>query len=170
MQRSVASEVEREELIIRRGVPTSRPHTPLQSPWQGPLPHGVKAIVEREALDRDYSKSYAKWASSFALLTDDFISDVVKSTLKGAARPLEWTCFKFIDCCCCQVGENYLWMQRQDSGWTIELCYPDKVDPDARVLTIQNMPVLCPDRASAAWLAQASYPTEPANMLWHSYW
>jgi hypothetical protein len=166
MQRNVASQVEEEVLIIRH-VPRSRPRSPQQSPWQGPLPHGVKAIVERAALDQYYSKLYAKWASKFALLTDEFISRTVKS---APTRLLEWTCYKFVDCCCCKVGENYLWVQKHESGWTIELCYPHPADPDARVLAIENMPVLCPDGGSAAWLAQACYPTAPANLAWLPYW
>ena len=108
------------------------------------------------------------WASSFALLTKEFIAEVVKSV--PVAQRLGWTCYKFVDCCSCRVGEDFLWVQKHDSGWTIELCYPDCADPDARVLTIENMPVLCPDGDSAIKLAQTCYPVAQANLIWHPYW
>jgi hypothetical protein len=167
MQGNVATQVEREELIIRHAR-RPRPRSPLRSPWQGALPQGVEGIVKREALDEYASKSYAKWASSFALLSDQLIGQ----TLKGAqpARQLDWTFFKFVDCGCCKVDENYLWVQKHDSGWTIELCYPDATDPDSFVLTIDNMPVLCPDGRSAIRLAQACYPAAPPNLGWDPYW
>jgi hypothetical protein len=164
MQRNAASQVEREELIIRH-TPRPRP----RSPRRGPLPHGVERIVEREALDQYFSKLYAKWASSFALLTDAFIGETLKSANLEPARLAEWTCFKWVDSCCCRVDENYLWVQKHDSGWTIELCYPDATDPDSFVLTIENMPVLCPDRRSAVSLAVACYPAAPVNLAWGPY-
>ncbi len=169
MQRNVTSQVEREELIIRH-TPRPRPRSQQRSPWQGPMPQGVTGIVKREALDRDHSKLYAKWASSFALLTDEFIGQIARGAPERATRPLEWACYRFIECCSCKVGENYLWVQKHDSGWTIELCYPDPTDPDLFVLTIENMPVLCPDRRSAAMLAQTCYPTAPCNLAWDPYW
>ena len=90
--------------------------------------------------------------------------------LKGSAnRPYKWRGSKIVDWHYCKVGDDYLWVQKQDGGWTVELCYPD-VDPDARILTIENMPVLCPDAPWAARLAEACYPTPPANLVWHSYW
>jgi hypothetical protein len=169
MQGSVATQVEREELIIRHA-PRPRPRSARRGPWQGPLPHGVDRIVERAALDQYYSQSYAKWASSFALLSDAFIRETVKSAnLKPAQLP-EWTFFKFVDCGCCKVGENYLWVQKHDSGSTIELCHPDATDPDSFVLTIENMPVLCPDGSSAISLAVACYPAPAVNLAWDPYW
>jgi hypothetical protein len=169
MQGNIATEVERQELIVRHA-PRSRPRSPGRGPWQGPLPHGVKAIVERAALDQHYSQSYAKWASSFALLTDQLISQTVKSAPQDTGQLPQWTFFKFVDCGCCKVGENYLWVQKHDSGWTIELCYPDATDPDSFVLTIKNMPVLCPDQRSAVTLAVACYPAAPVSLGWDPYW
>ena len=169
MQRNAASQVEQQVVIIRH-TPRNRPRSPRRSPWQGPLPPGVESIVEREALDPDFSKLYAKWASSFALLTDAFIGETVKSGNLEPARLPDWTCFKWVDCCSCKVDENYLWVQKHDSGWTIELCYPDATDPDSFVLTIENMPVLCPDRRSAFTLAVACYPAAPVNLAWDPYW
>jgi hypothetical protein len=126
--------------------------------------------VEREALDQYFSLSYAKWASSFALLTDAFIGETVTSANLNSARLPEWTFFKFVDCACCKIDENYLWVQKHDSGWTIELCYPDATDPDSFVLTVQHMPVLCRDRRSAFSLAVACYPRAQADLAWDPYW
>jgi hypothetical protein len=169
MQRDVAKQVETEELIIRHA-PRPRSRSPRRTPWHGPPPQGVAGIVKREALDRNSNSLYAKWASSFALLTDEFIGLIVGAAPERTARPLEWACYRFVECCSCKVGENYLWVQKHESGWTIELCYPDPNDPDSFVLTIEHMPVLCPDRRSAAMLAQACYPTAPANLTWDPYW
>jgi hypothetical protein len=167
MQRNVASQ---QEVMIIRHTPRSRPRSPQRSPWQGPLPHGVKATVERADLDQYLSKSYAKWASNFALLTDEFIAQSIESAPKEATRLLEWTCYKFVNCCSCMVGDNYLWVQKHDSGWTIELCYPDTTDPDSFVLAVESMPVLCPDRSSAVMLAVACYPVATVNLTWEPYW
>jgi hypothetical protein len=57
--------------------------------------------------------------------------------------------------------------KEQVAGWSVELRYP--CDIDARVLTIANMPILCPDELSAARLALACYPNPVAGLTWHSY-
>src|SRR3954463_12490958 len=118
--------------IVRYAPSTSRPHTPQQTSWRGPLPHGVKHIVERAALDRFFSKSYAKWASSFAMLTNEFVADALQRAPEQAVPTPDWTFYKFVDCGSCRKGNEYVWVQKHDSGWTIELCYPDNADPDAR--------------------------------------
>src|ERR1700704_5272337 len=110
MQRNLTSQVEREELIIRHA-PRARPRSPRRGPWQGTLPYGVERIVARQTLDQYSSKLYAKWASSFALLTDTFIGETVQSADLEPAQLPGWTCFKWVDSCCCKVDENYLWVQ-----------------------------------------------------------
>ena len=169
MQGNVTSQVEREELIIRHA-PRPRPRTPRRGPWQGQLPQGVERIVKRDALDHVPTNLYANWASSFALLTDAFIGEIVKSASPVPARLPVWTSYKWFECCSCQVGDNYMWVQKHDSGWTIELCYPDTADPDSFVLAFQNMPVLCPDQHSAVTLAVACYPVAAVNLTWEPYW
>jgi hypothetical protein len=172
MESHVADQNEEINQIIRYAPWTNRPHSPSQPPWQGPPPCGVKKIMTRAALDKYWRESYIKWASSFALLTDEFIVHVFEnelSRIKKLARD-KWQEFPFVDSHCCKVGDDYLWVQKQDCGWTVELCYPDNADPDARILTIENMPVLCPDGVSAARLALACYPKPHANLLWRSYW
>jgi len=169
MQANVATQVEKEELIIRH-TPRPRPRSPQRGPWQGMLPYGVERTVARQALDPDFCKLYAKWASSFALLTEAFIGETVKGANLRPSQLSGWTCFKCAHSCCCKVDENYLWVQKHDSGWTIELCYPDANDPDAFVLAIDNMPVLCPDCRSAISLAMFCYPKTPDNLTWELYW
>jgi hypothetical protein len=172
MESHVADQNERLPQIIRYAPGTSRPHSPPQPSWQGSLPKGVHKIMTRAALDTPWRRSYIKWASNFALLTDEFIAQIVKDASQGNSRssPGEWTGIELVGSYSCKVGDDYLWIQKQDGGWAIELCYPDNADPDARVLTIENMPVLCPDGPSAARLAEACYPKPPANLVWHSYW
>lgn len=172
MDSNVADRAEDTVQVLIRFAPwTTRPLSPLQSLWKGPPPEGVTKILMREALHPGYREGYAKWASSFALLSNPFLTRVFEQELKRAKQLArdEWQSFPWVDCHCCKVGDNYLWVQKQDHGCTIELCYPD-TDPDVRILTIENMPVLCSDASGAARLAMACYPTPPANLVWHSYW
>lgn len=169
MHGNAATQIEKPEMIIRH-TPRPRPRSPRRNSWQGPLPDGVEGIVKRETLDRDFSKLYAKWASSFALLTHAFISETVTRAHLQPGQLPEWTFLKLFDCGWCKVGENYLWVQKHDSGWTVELCYPHPSDPDSFVLTIKNMPVLCPDPRSAATLAVACYPAAQESLGWDPYW
>ena len=172
MQATVAKQNEEITWIIRYAPWTYRPHSPPQACRQGPPPRNVKRIMTRAALDTHWRKSYIKWASNFALLTDEFIAQVSKDALgrTNQPEPGKWEGIKLVGSYSCRVGDDFLWVQKQDGGWTVELCYPDNADPDARVLTIENMPVLCPDGPSAARLAEACYPKPAANLVWHSYW
>jgi hypothetical protein len=167
MESNVADQKEQVVQIIRYAPYTWRPHSPAQSPWRGPPPRGVNKITTRAALGR--RASYAKWASNFALLTDEFIAELVNGVTGQLSQP-RWKSFKVLGEHSCKIGDNYLWVQEHPGGCTIELCYPDNDDPDARILTIENMPVLCRDVASATRLAEACYPKPPANLVWHSYW
>jgi hypothetical protein len=170
MHNNVADQNGETVQLVRFGPSTSRPQSPPQSLWRGSLPQGVKKIMTRTALAQHHRVSYAKWASNFVLLTNEFITQVMKGAAKTAdqSSPRKWTGYKFVDWYFCDVGDDYLWVQKQDGGWTVELCYPD-ADPDARILTIENMPVLCPDAPSAAALAEGCYFKPPANLVWHSY-
>ena len=172
MQATAAKQNEEVTWIIRYAPWTNRPHSAPQACWQGPPPRNVKRLMTRAALDTHWRKSYIKWASNFALLTDEFIAQVAKDALGRTNQPApgKWQGIKLVGSYSCRVGDDFLWVQKQDGGWTVELCYPDNADPDARVLTIENMPVLCPDGPSAARLAEACYPEPTANLVWHSYW
>jgi hypothetical protein len=171
MQSKVTDHSEETVQLVRAGPSTCRPHSPRQCPWQGPLPHGVKTIMGRDALEEHLRPSYAEWASTFALLTNEFLAHVFEAELtriKKLARG-KWIELPFVDRHFCKVGNNYVWVLMQDSAWTVELCYPG-ADPDARILAIENMPVLCPDALWGARLALACYPEPPANLVWHPYW
>jgi hypothetical protein len=157
--------------LVRFGPSTNRPHSPPQPLWQGSPPQGVKATLTRDALAEHLREWYANWASSFALLTDQFLAQVFEREL-SRIKQLErgpWEDWTFFDWQYCKVGDDYLWVQKQDGGWTVELCHPD-TDPDVRILTIEDMPVLCREGVWAARLALACYPNPPANLGWHSYW
>jgi hypothetical protein len=157
--------------LVRFGPQTGRPHSPPQPLWQGSPPQGVKAILTRDALAEHYRDWYANWASNLALLTEDFLArtfDSDLSRIKQLTRG-KWMDNPFFECQNCEIGGNYLWVQKQDGGWTVELCHPG-TDPDVRILTIGDMPVLCREGVWAARLALACYPNPPANLAWHSYW
>jgi hypothetical protein len=172
MQTHLADQNKETARLVRFGPSTSRPRSPAQPPWKGSPPPAVKKIMTRDALAEHLRGQYSRWASNFALLTDTFLVQVFEremDRIKALQRD-KWTdFFPFSDWCYCKVGDDYLWVQKQDGGWTVELCHPG-TDPDARVLTINNMPVLCPEGIWAARLALACYPNPPANLVWHSYW
>jgi len=156
---------------IRWGALTSSSPSPPQAIWRGPPPQGVDKVLSRDALEQHFRPLYAKWASNFALLSEEFLGRVfeaevtrIKQLVRGA-----WKHNPFADCGSCKVGTDYLWVQKQERGWTIELCYPG-ADPDVRILTIENMPVLCPEGIWGARLALACYPTPPANFVWRPFW
>lgn len=168
MKRNVA----RRKLVqVRWGPWPNGPLSPPQAPWQGPPPPGVKKVLTRDALDKEYRHHYAKWATNFALLTDEFVARVYKSERDRFMQlnSGKWASLPWVSEHYCEVGEDYLWVQGFDSGCTVELCYPD-VDPDARILTIENMPVMCSSVVWGARLAMACYPLPPENLAWHSYW
>jgi hypothetical protein len=172
MQSNVADQDEEITRLIRFAPSTSRPLSAVQPLWQGSLPQGIKLIATRAALDQSNRDWYAKWATNFALLTDEFLIRIFEREL-SRIKQLDygkWSTFPFVEWHYCQVGDNYLWIQKQDQGWTVELCYPDSTDPDVRILTIENMPVLCSEPIWATRLALACYPEPSANLVWHSYW
>jgi hypothetical protein len=171
MHSNVADLNEQTVRLVRFGPSTNRPHSPPQPLWRGLPPEGVRIVLTRDALAEHFRDWYAQWASNLAVLTDGFLVQVFEQDL-NSIRQLqrgEWTELPFVDCHRCRVGDDYLWVQKQDGGWTVELCHPG-ADPDARVLAIADMPVLCPDAPSAARLALACYLKPPANLIWQSYW
>jgi hypothetical protein len=160
--------------MVRYGLATKRPLSAPQPLWQGALPPGVKQIMTREALKPSWRECYAKWASNFALLKDDFLAQVFEregTKLARSARGTWWPGTEWVDWHSCNIGDDLLLVEKQDGGWTVELCPgPPSNDPDGRIVTIENMPVLCPDAPRAALLARACYPDAPAPFVWHSYW
>jgi hypothetical protein len=145
------------------------PRTPLQPVWHGPPPSGVDAVLSRAALDKPYDGFFAEWASNLALLRSKFVEQIYQSEearMRQQFAGSKWDRYKVYDLDQCDVGSCSLWIKKQVVGWSIELRYP--CDVDAQVLTIANMPVLCPE-LSAARLALACYPNPVAGLIWHSY-
>lgn len=114
-----------ESRLVRFGPYTSRPHSSLQPIWRGPRPQGVKEILTRDALEPHLRERYVEWASNFALLTDEYLVAIFEPELERIKKLAcgKWTRFPFVDDWhFCTIGENYLWVQKQDRGWTVELC------------------------------------------------
>ena len=131
----------------------NRPLTPQQPSWQGSPPPGVDAILTRDALAEHFRDGYVSWASNFALLRSDYVTENFQAEaarIRAQRASHRWQHFKFYDMYYCDTGDDHLWLTKQDAGWTIEIDYSD---PKRRVLTTANMPVLCPDMISAARLA-----------------
>ena len=148
----------------------NRTATPCQSPWQGPPPAGVDAVLARNALDAPYVDFFAAWASNLALLNAGFAQNIYQSQLERMLQQFannRWVRYKVYDLAQCDVGPHDLWIKKQIAGWTVELRY--SCDIDTRVLTLAKMPILCPDELSAARLALACYPNPVAGMIWHPY-
>ena len=53
----------------------NRSLTPQQPLWQGSPPPGVDAILTRDALAKHFRDGYVSWASNFALLRADYVTD-----------------------------------------------------------------------------------------------
>jgi hypothetical protein len=115
MQSNAANQTGEIVQLVRFAPSTTRSHSPWQSPWQGSLPHGVKTIMTRVALEAHLRESYAKWASNFARLTDEFLAHIFETELnrvKKLARD-QWTGFPFVDWHYCKIGINYLWVRNR---------------------------------------------------------
>jgi hypothetical protein len=54
--------------------------------------------MTRAALDTHWREAYVKWASNFALFTDEFIAQVVKDALRtDQSSPRKWEGIKWAD-------------------------------------------------------------------------
>jgi hypothetical protein len=113
---------------------------------------------------------FAEWASNLALLLPEFVERIYQSEAARISKQFasnEWVLYKVYDLAQCNVGPCSLWIKKQVIGWSVELRHPCDVDP--RILTIQKMPVLCPEVDLARKLALACYPNEVAGLIWHPY-
>ena len=155
---------------VHLAVTINRSLTPQQPLWQGSPPPGVDAILTRDALAKHFRDGYVSWASNFALLRSDYVTDNFQpeaARIRAQRASHRWLHFKFYDMYYCDTGDDHLWLTKQDAGWTIEIDYSD---PKRRVLTTANMPILCPDMISAARLALACCPNPVASLTWQSIW
>src|SRR5438105_15291377 len=123
MKRNRADQIVKQ---VRWGPGTYRPISPPRPPSQGSPPPGVAKVLTRTALDKEYRDWYAKWASNFALLRDEFIDRVVSGEWRRIQQLNRGKCVSlpFTREHYCTVGDDYLWVQEFDGGCTIELSYP----------------------------------------------
>jgi hypothetical protein len=158
----------RELILIHRGPGDGWPRSPRPPVWRGPTPPGVQRIIGQDGF-RDVP-NIPLWATNIALFASESIWQIVKRTSKSGSFTCQWKEFR-TNLIRCNVGEDYLWLNEASPwGFTVELCYPSTTKPDARILTVENMPVVCRGPISAAQLAEASYPEPPANFAWHPFW
>ena len=101
MESNIADQAEDTVRVLVRFAPwTNQPHSPPQPSWKGQPPEGVTKILMREALHPGYREGYAKWASSFALLSEQYLAQLpIKQLIRD-----EWQSFPWVDCACCIVG------------------------------------------------------------------
>jgi hypothetical protein len=162
-------QLKRSRQQVRFDLHANRLLTPQQPPWQGPPPPGVDVILTRDALAEDFRDAYVSWARNFALLSSSYLTDIQRredARIGTQFFPDVWQHYKFYDMYCRDVGGDSVWIKKQDAGWPIELGWESK--NNFRILTIANMPVLCPDAISAMRLALACCPNPVADLSWHS--
>jgi hypothetical protein len=140
---------------------------------------GAPLLNVQEILDRSeivIDDMYASWAGSFAYLNDEFIAYVTKCAPHESKRQLlqRWrehsaSSFTFYYR---YLSTDLLAVYKLKRGWVIELNHCDGPDRGGRILAhgLGEMPVLCPTFTTAAQFAEASYPTAPLTLHWHSYW
>jgi hypothetical protein len=139
-----------------------------QAIWWGPPPKGVEKVLSRDVLEPHFGPRY-EWASNFALLSEEFLRGVFDAQINRIKQleRREWRRTPYMESISCKIGTTYLMVDKQKVGWTVEAFYP--CVPDTHILTIEDLPVLCPTRSWAGWLAAACYPTPHANLVWRSY-
>ena len=129
----------------------------------GPPPPPVSS--EQDLIRRDAANVpdwYVPWAQNFLRVSDEFIAHATKCA-PYKRLPRSWQVHKPGDVFCRELGRHRLSVIGSDHGWLIER--NDLLDHyDEQVLThsLGDMPVLCPTQATAARLAEASYP-RPAD-------
>jgi len=129
------------------------------------LPAGIKKIIRRLDMEMPYS-SY-EWADCLALIDEGFVAQFAGSARAEAPDALcarGWDALPYVHWCHRQVGKNCLWIYPWDFGWSIE-CYCS-VESVSGVLSMDSMPILCPNPLSAILVAEACYPTAKIPLSW----
>jgi hypothetical protein len=124
-----------------------------------PLSPGQPAISREAANMPDW---YVPWARWFFPVTDEFVAHATECAAHKRL-PRGWRIHKPGEVYCRVLGRHRLCVIASDHGWLIER--NDLLDhDDEQVLThsLVSAPVLCPTHATAARLAEASYP-QPAD-------
>ncbi len=120
-------------------------------------------VVPREAAN--VPDWYAPWALRFLPLVDEFVAHAT-SCARYKNLPRGWKVHKPSEVFCRALGRHRLCVIASDHGWLIER--NDVLDHgDEQVLThsLLGAPVLCPTHATAARLAEASYPQLPDRYI-----
>jgi hypothetical protein len=129
------------------------------------LPSGIKKIIRLADTELPYS-SY-EWAEYLALMDEAFIAQLAGFAQMEAPNALcarGWDALPYVHWCHRQIGKNCLWIYPWDLGWSIECyCSAERV---SGVLTIEYMPILCPDPLSAIHMAEACYPRAKTPLRW----
>src|SRR5947199_3923821 len=120
------------------------------------LPIGIERVLNR--IDVDLPHGYYAWANHLALLNEELIA-----RLTGWAAPktpdklfaLGWDALPYVYWCHRRIGKNWLWIYPWKCGWSLEVYL--SVPQMAYVLTIDNMPILCPSSLSAIQVIEACY-------------
>jgi hypothetical protein len=99
------------------------------------------------------------------MLEAHFVQHLNRHTMRGA-----WKYDPLLECANFPLETHIFWIQKQLEGWTIELCHPDDRHPDARILALGHMPVLCHDGLSAAELTQTCFGKAPGGLSWLPVW
>src|SRR6266480_1299031 len=145
-------QLERSAQPVHFAAAVNRRLTPQQPLWQGPSPACVATILTRDALAEPLRDRYAAWATNFVVLEEHFVRQLNRHTMRGA-----WKYDQLLHRANFSLEDHIFSIQKQLEGWTIELCRPDDHHPDARILALENMPVICRDGLSAAELAQTCF-------------
>jgi hypothetical protein len=147
--------VQRLDLASIRHAPLLRQRQFLAGDRPLPLSPG-EDVVSREAAN--VPDWYARWARHFLPLADEFVAHATKCA-RYKRLPRGWWVHKPGDVFCRLIGPHRLSVIASDHGWLIERNQVLDHD-DEQVLThsLLAAPVLCPTHATAARLAEASYP------------
>jgi hypothetical protein len=129
------------------------------------LPVGVNRLIRVTKTELPYS-SYES-AEYLALMDEAFITQLAGSARLDAPNALcarGWDALPYVHWCHRQIGKNCLWIYPWDLGWSIECyCSAERV---SGVLSIEDMPILCPSPLSAIHLAEACYPEAKTPLRW----
>lgn len=126
---------------------------------------GIKKVIRR--IDVDLPDSYYQWADNLALLNEELVAQVTGWAPPRTRNELfahGWDALPYVYWCHRRIGGSHLWLYPWGCGWSIEVYHT--VRQMADVLTIDNMPVLCPNPLTAIQVVDACYPTPKHPLRW----
>jgi hypothetical protein len=132
-------------------------------PAAGVAPNGVKRIIARSATD--IPKDYVSWATHYALLDDKFIAQITNCPTRETVLQLVgrgWAAMPGRGWYGRAIGNYYLSVDPGTLGWGLQRYHKRTSD----VLTIDNIPILCPSAMSGVQLIEACYPGAKHPFRW----